>query len=408
MVYRVFISYRGSDGADKATALARDLDAMFGDDQIFLDKEDLAPGSRWRDGIAADQGNAPVLLVLVTPNYLGAVDAQGQRRIDRADDPARRELGAGFAAKAHVIPLLCDGVEAMPSATELPSPFEHLCELQWGRLRAYDWRADMSRLADDLCELGLTPRPASMPGTIPVPMNEPTTTPMPLDPPGTAATHRDEVGDEGRRSVLGLAALAVLAVGGWSFWRWRQKRAAMLSGPWRARIGAPGAPTSRQGESMIFALAQEGENLRLTSSAVDIEHDPQWENYRDFWKQRTGNDLNSVFYRGEGKIVHDDDGFSGSPAAPAAAAASGAVGDADAASEVASTPPKKRKPEPARPVALRRVVVEVNIATPGSDSETIDEGVFRGVVDIDDQWIHGRLWLKSEQAERVMDLRRGG
>ena len=115
-----------------------------------------------------------------------------------------------------------------------------------------------------------------------------------------------------------------------------------------------------------------------------------------------------MFYRGEGKIVHDDDGFSGKPAAPAAAASSGAVGDADAASEVASTPPKKRKPEPAPPVALRRIVVEVHIATPGSDSETIDEGVFRGVVDIDDQWIHGRLWLKSEQAERVMDLRRGG
>ncbi len=409
MGYRVFISYRGSDGADKATALARDLDAMFGDDQIFLDKEDLAPGSRWRDGIAAALGNAPVLLVLVTPDYLGAVDAQGRRCIDRADDPARGELEAGIAAKAHVIPLLCDGVEAMPPATELPSPFEHLCELQWGRLRAHDWRADMGRLADDLCGLGLTPRPASMPGTIPVPMNEPTTTPMPLDAPGTAATHRDEVGDEGRRSVLGLVALAVLAVGGWSFWRWRQKRAALLSGPWRARIGAPGAPTSRQGELMIFTLAQEGENLRLTSGAVDIEHDPQWENYRDFWKRRTGNDLNSVFYRGEGKIVHDDDGFSGSPAAPAAAAASGAVGDADAASEVASTQPKKRKPEPARPVAPRRVVVvEVHIATPGSDSETIDEGVFRGIVDIDDQWIHGRLWLKSEQAERVMDLRRGG
>ena len=76
MSYRVFISYRSSDGADKATALARDLDAMFGDDQIFLDKEDLAPGSRWRDGIAAALGNAPVLLVLVTPN-LGAARCAG-------------------------------------------------------------------------------------------------------------------------------------------------------------------------------------------------------------------------------------------------------------------------------------------------------------------------------------------
>jgi hypothetical protein len=407
MSARVFISYRNSDGADKATALARDLDAMFGDDQIFLDKEDLAPGSRWRDGIAAALGNAPVLLILVTPNYLGALDPQGQRCIDRADDPARDELEAGIAAKAHVIPLLCDGVETMPPATELPSPFDHLCELQWGRLRAYDWRADMGRLAEDLCELGLTPRPASMPGTIPVPMNEPTTTPVPLGAPGTAATHGEGLADEGRRGVLGLAALAVLAAGGWSFWRWRQRRAALLSGPWRARIGAPGAPTSREGELMIFTLAQQGESLRLTSSAVDIEHDPAWENYRDFWKGRTGKDLNNVFYRGEGQIVHDDDGFSGSRTAPAAAATSEVDSDADAAGKVTSTLPKKPKAEPGRPVALRRVVVDVHIATPGSDSETIDEGVFRGIVDTDDQWIHGRLWLNSEQAERVMDLRRG-
>lgn len=406
MSARVFISYRSSDGADKATALARDLDAMFGDEQIFLDKEDLAPGSRWRDGIVAALGNAPILLVLVTPHYLGALDAHGGRCIDHADDPARDELEAGLAAKAHVIPLLCDGVESLPPATELPSPFDHLCELQWGRLRAYDWRADMGRLADDLCGLGLTPRPPSTPGTLPVPANEPTTTPMPLGPPGIAASHGEGPADQGRRNVLGLAALGVLGLAGWGFWRWRQRRAALLTGPWRARIGAPGAPTSREGELMIFTLAQQGENLRLTSSAVDIERDPAWENYRDFWKGRTGHDLNSVFYRGEGKVVHDD-GFFGSPAAPAAASASGGSGDADGAGKVGSTAPKKSGLESARPVALRRVVVEVHIATAGADSETIDEGVFRGIVDTDDQRIHGRLRLRSEDAERVVDLRRG-
>ncbi len=415
MTSRVFISYRSSDGADKATALARDLDAMFGDDQIFLDKEDLAPGSRWRDGIAAALGNAPILLVLVTPNYLGAVDAAGQRCIDRADDPARDELEAALAAKAHIIPLLCDGVTAVPAASELPSPFNQLCDLQWGRLRAYDWRADMGRLADDLGELGLTPRPLSMPGTMPVPLHEPTTTPMPLDAPAPASSH-EVLPDEGRRGVFGLVAIAVLALGGWGVWRWRQKRAALLSGPWRAHIGARGAPTSRAGELMIITLAQEGDNLRLASSALDIEHDPEWENYRDFWKQRTGNDLTRIFYRGEGKVLRDDEGFAPNAAAPVAAPASAASDAEDGAEEAASAPsappPKKKRPElvrlPPRPVALRRVIVDVHIATPGSDSETIDEGVFRGIVDTDDRWIHGRLWLRSEQAERVMDLRRSG
>ena len=421
MTSRVFISYRSSDGAELATALARDLDALFGDEQIFLDKEDLAPGSRWRERIAAASDKAPILLVLATPHYLGGTDAASQRCIDRADDPARNELEAAIAAKAHIIPLLCDGVTEMPAASELPSPFDQLCDLQWGRLRAYDWRADMVRLADDLSGLGLTLRPLSVPGPVPAPTHEPTTTPMPLDPLGAAKTEREEVADEGRRGVFGIAAVTVLALGGWGIWRWRQRRAALLSGAWHTRIGARGAPTSREGELMIVTLAQEGDNLRLASSAVDIENNPEWENYRGFWRQRTGNDLNRVFYRGQGKVIRDDEGFTASAPAPVAPPApASASSDADAGIEgPGSAPPPgkqqaKAKPKfeaqrlPPLPVSLRRVVIDVRIATPGSDSEAIDEGVFHGIVDTDDQWIHGRLWLKSEQAERVMDLRRGG
>ena len=49
MTPRIFISYRTSDGADKATALARELNAVFGQAQVFLDKEDLTAGQPWRD-----------------------------------------------------------------------------------------------------------------------------------------------------------------------------------------------------------------------------------------------------------------------------------------------------------------------------------------------------------------------
>ena len=63
MTARVFISYRTSDGADKATALARDLDALFGQEQIFLDKDDLPAGSRWRDDLTpAQQAELDALL----------------------------------------------------------------------------------------------------------------------------------------------------------------------------------------------------------------------------------------------------------------------------------------------------------------------------------------------------------
>ena len=171
MTARVFISYRTSDGADKATALARDLDALFGQEQIFLDKDDLPAGSRWRDEIARALNDAPILLVLVTPNYLGARDGDGKLCIEREDDPVRDELAAAIAANAHVIPLMCDGVAETPSAAALPAPFDQLAERTWRRLRAYDWREDLARLSEDLRALGVVPRTTPAPlGSAPLPL----------------------------------------------------------------------------------------------------------------------------------------------------------------------------------------------------------------------------------------------
>ncbi len=51
MSARIFISYRTADGVDKATALARDLGVVFGDEAVFLDKDDLRGGSA--AGVAA-------------------------------------------------------------------------------------------------------------------------------------------------------------------------------------------------------------------------------------------------------------------------------------------------------------------------------------------------------------------
>ena len=106
MAARLFISYRTSDGADKATALARDLGRVFGDAMVFLDKDDLAGGSAWRDEIGRAIGRRPVLLLLLTPDLLGARAADDRLRIDDPADPVRRELEVALAAVARVIPVL--------------------------------------------------------------------------------------------------------------------------------------------------------------------------------------------------------------------------------------------------------------------------------------------------------------
>jgi len=358
MTARVFISYRTSDGADKATALARDLDALFGQEQIFLDKDDLPAGSRWRDEIARALHDAPILLVLVTPNYLGARDDDGKRCIDRADDPVRDELAAAIAANAHIIPLMCDGVTETPAASTLPPPFDQLAERTWRRLRAYDWREDLARLSDDLRARGVVPR------TTPAPLGS---APLPLIALEEVESAAARLGVGRRLALLGGAVL--ILGGGVAAWYWQEKKAASLAGRWRANIGKKGATTSRDGEIVNVTIEQNGASLRVASSAVDIEQDPDWQKYRAFWKERFGQPLNKVFYRGEGVLQSD---------------------------EVTA---------PDAPPGPRRVLLSVHVDPP-EGGEPIDTGALRGAIDPDGNRIRARLWLNSEQGERVVDLRR--
>ena len=157
MAARIFISYRTADGADKATALARDLGRVFGDDAVFLDKDDLHGGALWAQAVADALGAKPVLLLLVTPQLFDATDADGRRRIDDPDDPVRREIATALAAGAALIPVLCDGVPALPPDDALPPPLAGLADRTWRRLRAYDWAADVARLVADLHAHGIAP-----------------------------------------------------------------------------------------------------------------------------------------------------------------------------------------------------------------------------------------------------------
>jgi len=125
---RIFISYRSADGMDKATALARDLGEIFGDEAVFLDKDDLRGGSAWRQEVQRTLGAKPVLLLLLTQQLLAARDATGTLRIADPQDPVRRELAAAIEVGAQIVPLVCDGCEMPPSVAALPAPFNQLGE----------------------------------------------------------------------------------------------------------------------------------------------------------------------------------------------------------------------------------------------------------------------------------------
>ena len=271
---RIFISYRTSDGADKATTLARDLGEVFGDAQVFIDKEDLPAGRPWRAAIDAALDQQPLLLVLVTPDTFGGRNAAGSLRIDDAADPVRREVSEALAAGAQVIPLLADGMDKLPEG--LPPPLGGLGECTWRRLRAYDWRNDLARLAADLDAAGV-PRLAPL-------------------------ADRRRTTDRLRRAAL--AAVALLAVAALGSWWWFGPRAAQLardvSGAWTVRVAPPANEAGSRLDRVLLQLTQQGEDVSLISRPIDITQDPAWQGFAQGWLQRFDQKLERVVWRGKG------------------------------------------------------------------------------------------------------------
>lgn len=153
---RIFISYRSSDGKKDADRLCADLSRLYGEDQVFFDKQDLRGGHSWRSAIMAALGTQPVVLLLFTPELLGMVHPEGGRRIDREDDPIRGEVLTAQANGATIVPLLTEGM-LMPATADIPAPLRFLKESHALKLRTEDWADDLNKIVADLASHGIKP-----------------------------------------------------------------------------------------------------------------------------------------------------------------------------------------------------------------------------------------------------------
>jgi len=345
MPARIFISYRTADGVDKATALARELGERFGDEQVFLDKDDLRGGSSWRDEVGRALGAKPVLLLLLTPQVFTAKDHAGALRIDDPNDPVRREFAAALEADAQVIPLCCDGVESPPA--DLPPPFDRIGDYTWRRLRAYDWRNDFQRIVEDLQALGLQAR-------------EPKGT---SDGSGTGSTTR--VSMRWLAIALGVAAIATAAALAWKTLH-RDDTPPAPPGPVAiTRAGLPGTWIATVAADAPFPLTLQLEaegRLVLVSAPVPIDDRAGWARYRDFWLRLTGTPLTSIVYRGQGTVITD----------------------------------------PGVPLAIDIAWKLYN----GAGDTMIDSGNLHANVAADGHSLDGKLWSNGDQADKPIVLRR--
>jgi tetratricopeptide (TPR) repeat protein len=156
----IFISYRKADTQAVVDHLADRLKNVFGANGVFKDDHDLRGGEHWPDRLRQEVLAREVLLAVIGPGWLTALDEDGRRRLDDPDDWVRQEISTALERRKRVVVLLVDAAK-MPTKRGLPAncPLQDLPDHQALPLRTgLDAETDLARLIEEL-------RPALRPMT---------------------------------------------------------------------------------------------------------------------------------------------------------------------------------------------------------------------------------------------------
>lgn len=142
MTTKFFISYRRSDSAEFAELLYERLVAVFGEDDVFLDREKIDLGDAFEHVIDERVGSCEVLFAVVGPNWLKSTDERGLRRLDSPRDYVRHEIATALKQSKRVIPLLIRGAH-MPDAADLPEDLKEFAGRDAQQIRESNTGADL-------------------------------------------------------------------------------------------------------------------------------------------------------------------------------------------------------------------------------------------------------------------------
>ena len=151
----VFISYRREDSQAWAGRIADFLRDQT-DIRVLLDVDSIERGVDYTKAIAQQISESDIVLALVGKDWLDAIDARGERRLEDPDDPVRVELENALRQDKRVIPVIVDG-SALPSRKMLPPSIGDLAVRNGITLTHESFRRDLRYLVEDLggSEIGL-------------------------------------------------------------------------------------------------------------------------------------------------------------------------------------------------------------------------------------------------------------
>ena len=148
--FNIFISYRRKDSSGYSLALNERLNQAFGDENVFMDLDDIPHGSDFVEHIEKVLSKAHVLLVMISENWINASNDKG-RRLDDPDDFVRLEVATALKRNIRVIPVLLKNAK-MPSEEELPDVLKIFSRRNAIKIHDDQFEASIEKLINAIVE----------------------------------------------------------------------------------------------------------------------------------------------------------------------------------------------------------------------------------------------------------------
>jgi hypothetical protein len=145
MAGKVFISYRRDDSAGYAGRVHDRLEHEFGSGLLFMDVDSISLGADFVKVLRDEVAKCDLLLAIIGPSWLNAVDEDGHRRLENPYDFVRLEIAAALKRDIPVIPILISGAR-LPKSSELPADIADLTMRNGLEIRHASFHSDMNRL----------------------------------------------------------------------------------------------------------------------------------------------------------------------------------------------------------------------------------------------------------------------
>jgi len=180
---KIFISYRREDADEAAGRLSDHLVSQFGQDNVFMDVDGIAPGRDFRKVIDETLTQCDVLLGVLGRNWLDAKDELGKRRLENDSDFVRLEIASALRRDIPVIPVRVQGA-VVPKPDQLPPDLKDFAYRNAVELTHERWNSDVQVLMDKLKRLFNQESSGAQPAARPVAAANPPPPPPPsFQPP---------------------------------------------------------------------------------------------------------------------------------------------------------------------------------------------------------------------------------